>query len=272
MANRRLSGVRVAILAADGFEQVELTQPRKRLLQHGASVEVVSLRSGSIRGMNLLVPGKKVKVDRTVFDAEAWEYDALLIPGGLVNPDLLRQSEQALELVRAFDRAGKPIAAICHAPWVLISAGLVRGRRLAAWRGIQDDVRNAGGTWEDMAVVKDGNLITSRDPGDLPAFDHAIIAHFGPGTVARERRYALPYGWLTAAGIAAVAMGLVARWLAREHRGPSWLPEWLEGSKHPGEASFEAYEEMVRHDIPAPPARAGTIAQRSAPAVPTSAS
>jgi protease I len=272
MTNRSLSGVRVAILAADGFEQVELTRPRKQLIQHGASVDIVSLRSGSIRGMNLLVPGKKVKVDRTVFSADPWEYDALLIPGGFVNPDLLRQSQRALDFVREFDRTGKPIAAICHAPWVLISADLVRGRRLAAWRGIQDDVRNAGGIWEDMAMVKDGNLITSRDPGDLLAFDHAILAHFGPGTVARERRFALPYGWLTAGGMAALALGLVARWLAREHHGPSWLPEWLEGSKHPGEASIEAYEEMVRQDITGPLAHAAAIAQRSAPAVPTSAS
>jgi protease I len=269
MANRILSGVRVAILAADGFEQVELTRPRRELVEHGAEVEIVSLRPGSIRGMNLLVPGKKVKVDRTVFNADPGDYDALLIPGGFVNPDLLRQSERVLEFVRAFDRARKPIAAICHGPWVLISAGLVRGRRLASWRGIQDDVRNAGGIWEDMAVVKDRNLITSRDPGDLVHFNQAMVAHFGPGMVARERRHALPYGWL-AGGLATVALGLAARWLARERWGGSWLPEWLEGTRHPGEASLEAYEQMVRQDIPRVTAAAQMAGAGRMSVVPTS--
>lgn len=248
MAHQKvLSGVRVAILAADGFEQVELTRPRAQLLEHGAEVEVVSLRPRSIRGMNLLALGKKVKVDRTVFTADPADYDALLIPGGFINPDFLRRSERALELVRAFERAGKPIAAICHGPWVLISAGLVRGRRLTSWPGIRDDVRNAGGIWEDMAVVKDGNWITSRDPGDLPQFERAIVEHLAPGMVARERRRALPMGWI--AGVAALGLALLGRRLLREHRGPSWLPEWLEGSKHPGEASLEAFEELVREDI-----------------------
>jgi protease I len=265
MANRILSGVRVAILAADGFEQVELTRPREQLVEHGAEVEIVSLRPGSIRGMNLLAPGKKVKVDRTVFTADPRDYDALLIPGGFVNPDYLRQSDRALEFVRAFDSAGKPIAAICHGPWVLISAGLVRGRRLASWPGIQDDVRNAGGIWEDMAVVKDGNWITSRHPGDLLQLDQAIVEHFSPGLVAHERRRALPYGWLAASGVAVLALGLAARWLAsRDHRGRSWLPEWLEGSKHPGEASLEAYQELVREDITGPLAAAAANRDRAA--------
>lgn len=263
MANRILSGVRVAILAADGFEQVELTRPLEQLVEHGAEVEIVSLRPGSIRGMNLLAPGKKVKVSRTVFTADPRGYDALLIPGGSINPDLLRQSERALDFVRAFDRAGKPIAAICHAPWVLISAGLARGRRLASWPGIKDDVRNAGGIWEDMAVVKDGNWITSRHPGDLLPFDQAIVEHFSPGLVAHEPRRALPYGWLAAGGVAVLVLGLAARWLAgRDHRGRSWLPVWLEGSKHPGEASLEAYQELVREDVTGPLAAAAAAAIR----------
>ncbi|HWN67411.1 MAG TPA: type 1 glutamine amidotransferase domain-containing protein [Haliangium sp.] len=253
MTQRILSGVRVAILAADGFEQVELTRPRKQLIDHGAEVEIVSLRRGSIRGMNMLAPGKKVKVDRTIFSANPWHYDALLIPGGTANPDFLRQSDEALEFVRSFDRAGKPIAAICHGPWVLISAGLVRGRRLASWPGIRDDVHNAGGVWEDEALVKDRNWITSRHPGDLPRFNAAIVEHFSPALVPEERRHALPYGWLAAGGLAVLGLGLLARWLAaREHRGTSWLPEWLEGSKHPGEASIEAYQELVREDITGP--------------------
>jgi protease I len=263
MAHRILSGVRVAILAADGFEQVELTRPRKQLIEHGAEVEIVSLRPGSIRGMNLLAPGMKVKVDRTVFIADPRDYDALLLPGGTVNPDSLRQSDEALEFVRAFERAGKPIAAICHGPWVLISAGLVRGRRVSSWPGIKDDVRNAGGIWEDMAVVKDGNWITSRHPGDLPQFNQAIVEHFGPGLVAHERSHAVSYGWLAAGGLAVLGLGLAARWLLREHRGGSWLPEWLEGAKRPGEASLEAYAELVREDITGPLAAAAAAANRA---------
>lgn len=272
MANRVLSGVRVAILAADGFEQVELTRPRKALIEHGAEVEIVSLRRGSIRGVNLLAPGKKVEVDRTIFTANFRDYDALLIPGGTHNPDLLRQSDAVLEFVRAFDRAGKPIAAICHGPWVLISAGLVRGRRVASWPGIKDDVRNAGGIWQDMAVVKDGNWITSRHPGDLPQFNQAIVEHFGPGLVAPEPSRAVSYGWLAAGGLAVLGLGLAARWLLREHRGASWLPEWLEGAKHPGEASLEAYAELVREDITGPLAAAAANksgAERSDPGVST---
>jgi protease I len=216
MANRELSGVRVAIVAADGFEQVELTRPRKQLLQHGASVEVISLRPGSIRGMNMLSKGKKVDVDRTIFTADPADYDALLIPGGLANPDYLRQSERVLDFVRSFDRAGKPIAAICHGPWVLISAGLVRGRRLTSWPGIKDDVVNAGGIWEDQAVVRDGNWISSRSPLDLMQFDRAIVEHFSPNLIADERTHAIPFGKLAAGGIALGAVGLAIRWMRQE--------------------------------------------------------
>lgn len=201
----------MAILAMDGFEQVELTRPRSKLLDHGASIEVVSLRPGSIRGMNLHRPGSKVKVDRTIFTADPNDYDALLIPGGFINPDFLRQSERVLDFVREFDRSGKPIAVICHAPWVLISAGLVRGRRLTSWPGIQDDVRNAGGIWENKAVVKDDNWISSRGPQDLLQFNKAIVEHFSPRMTARERSYALPLGKLTAGGLAVAALGYALR-------------------------------------------------------------
>lgn len=174
MARHSLQGLRVAALAADGFEQVELTIPLKALRRAGANVEIVSLRPGTIRGMNLLLPGKQVRVDRLVGAADPAAYDALLLPGGFVNPDFLRQSEDALAFVRAFDVAGKPIAVICHGPWVLASAGLLRGRVLTSWPGIKDDLINAGATWEDQAVVRDGNWVSSRGPHDLPTFKRAM--------------------------------------------------------------------------------------------------
>ena len=194
-------------MAADGFEQVEVTGPRDNLLEHGAEVEIISLRPGSIQGMNLLVPGKRIKVDRTIFTADPEDYDGLLIPGGFINPDFLRQSQHVLDFVREFDRSGKPIAAICHGPWVLISAGLVGERRLTSWPGIQDDVRNAGGRWEDKAVVTDGNWISSRGPQDLLQFNKAIVEHFSPRLRARERDSALPLRKLLAGGLALAALG-----------------------------------------------------------------
>jgi protease I len=178
MRRKELAGVRVAVLAADGFEQVEVTLPVKALRKQGADVRIVSLRPGRIRGVNFIWRGKKLPVDDTVFTADASDYGALLLPGGFVNPDLLRQSERARRFVEAFDRAGKPIATLCHGPEVLISAGLVSGRRLTSWPGISDDVRNAGGNWVDQQVVRDSNWISSRSPLDLPAFNPAMIALF----------------------------------------------------------------------------------------------
>ena len=206
MTDRVLDGIRLAVLAADGFEQIEVIRPVKALQSHGAEVEIVSLRPGSIRGMKLLYPGKKVSVDRTLFTADPDDCDGLHIPGGFISPDFLRQNERALEFVRAFEVTGKPIATICHGPWVLISAGLVDGRRLASWPGIQDDVRNAGGQWIDKAVVYDDNWVSSRGPQDLRAFDRAIVAHFAEsvGRAAPRRMRDAGWGrWL--AGTAAVA-------------------------------------------------------------------
>ena len=185
----------MAVLAADGFEQVEVTRPLKELLRHGARVDVVSLHRGGIRGINFLNPGIKLRVNRTVHDVSASDYDALLIPGGFVNPDLLRQSEKAKMLVTAFDVAGKPIATLCHGPWVLVSAGLVRDRKLAAWPGIQDDIRNAGGTWLDEPLVRDGNWVSSRSPLDLVHFQRGMVALFEEAPRrsalgARTRRFA----------------------------------------------------------------------------------
>jgi protease I len=170
--------MRIAVLTADGFEQVEVVRPVKALEKHGANVDIVSLRPGTIQGMKLLAPGEEVRVDRTVGNADPDDYDALHIPGGFIAPDFIRQSERALEFVRAFDAEHKPIAAICHGPWVLISAGLVEGRRLTSWPGIRDDVRNAGAEWVNEAVVVDDNWVSSRGPQDLRAFDRAIVEHF----------------------------------------------------------------------------------------------
>lgn len=213
MAEKRLEGIRVAALAADGFEQVELTEPMDRLVSEGAEVEVVSLRPGSIQGMNLLVPGKKVDVQRTVFTADADDYHALLLPGGFMNPDLLRQSDRAIDFVRAFEEAGKPIAVICHGPWVLISAGLVWGRRMTSWPGIEDDVRNAGGIWYNKAVVRDKNWLSSRGPQDIPKFNDAMVAFFAQRVPLAERgkkRNGSTRRWL-AGGLALAALGYGAR-------------------------------------------------------------
>jgi len=174
----RLQGLKVAVLVADGFEQVEVTRPLRELIRQGALVDIVSLHRGRIRGMNLLYPGVRLRVNRTVDRARAVDYDALFIPGGFVNPDFLRQSERARTFALAFDVAGKPIATLGHGPWVLVSAGLVRGRRLAAWPGIQDDIRNAGGTWVDEPLVRDGNWVSSRSPLDLLAFERGMVELF----------------------------------------------------------------------------------------------
>jgi len=173
-----LTGKRIAVLAADGFEQLELTVPVRALRAEGAKVEVVSLRRGKIRGMHMSIPGGKVRVHRTVADAELDRYDGLLVPGGFINPDILRQSQEARELVRAFDSVGKPIAVICHGPWVLASAGLLKNRQITSWPGIRDDLVNAGAYWRDEPVVRDGNLLSSRGPHDLPEFIRSMIDLF----------------------------------------------------------------------------------------------
>jgi deglycase len=221
MFEKKLEGIRIAVLAADGFEQVEVTRPVKSLQKQGAEVEIVSLRPGSIQGMNLLFPGKKIDVDRTVFTADAKHYDGLHIPGGFINPDFIRQSNAALDFVRDFEFAGKPISVICHGPWVLISAGLMPGRRITSCPGIQHDVRNAGGLWVDEAVVRDGNWISSRGPQDLIAFDRAIVKHFAQRThrdaVSVRGDGKSTWAPIMAGGIAATAVGLVANKRLRAH-------------------------------------------------------
>lgn len=179
LENRNLKGRRIAVLAADGFEQIELTVPVAALRAAGAKTDIISLRSGRIRGVNLHEPGRKIKVDRTIEETDTADYDGLFLPGGLINPDLLRQSKAAREFVRAFDMAHKPIAVICHAPWLLASAGLVAGRSLTSWPGVRDDLVNAGATWLDQEVIRDGNWVSSRGPQDLLPFVRAITQLFG---------------------------------------------------------------------------------------------
>jgi protease I len=178
---KELSRKKVAILAADGFEQVELTKPKKALDDAGAKTTVVSIKSGKIQGMNHADKGDSVAVDETLANAKPQDFDALMIPGGLMNPDSLRSTEEALEFVRHFFKEGKPVAAICHAPWVLIDAGVVRGRTLTSWPAIKTDVRNAGGNWVDEEVVVDNGLVTSRKPDDIPAFNEKMIEEFAEG-------------------------------------------------------------------------------------------
>lgn len=178
LGRTRLKHKRIAVLAADGFEKLELTAPVDALRAQGARVEIVSLYPGRIRAVNLNEPAGRMHVDRILSDATPHDYDALLIPGGFVSPDMLRQSAQAREFVRAFDLAHKPIAAVGHGPWVLASSGLVRGRTMASWPGMRDDLVNAGANWLDRAVVRDGNWITSRGPQDTDSFARAVCELF----------------------------------------------------------------------------------------------
>src|SRR5580700_10981345 len=184
MSEKKLSHMRVAILASDGFEQTELEKPRKALEEAGAKTFVIAPKSGKIQGFNHDEKGDKVAVDMTLDKANPEEFDALLLPGGALNADFLRAEKKAQEFVRSIDQAKKPIAVICHAPWLLVSAGLVRGRTLTSYYTIQDDIRNAGGNWVDQDVVEDGNWVTSRQPGDLPAFNRAILSLFSRSLVA----------------------------------------------------------------------------------------
>lgn len=213
MSKERLRGLRVAVLAADGFEQVEVTIPMRALRREGADVRIISLRPGRIRGMNFLFRGKKLPVDELVSRARPEDYGALLLPGGFVNPDLLRQSQQAQDFVRRFDALERPIATICHGPEVLISAGLVDGRRLTSWPGIADDVRNAGGTWQNEPVVRDRNWLASRSPLDLVPFCSAMIDLFeaeGVRDLARVPRRVRVVASLTHVGTVAAFATAVA--------------------------------------------------------------
>lgn len=184
---RQLDGKRVAILATDGFEQSELLEPRKALLDAGARVEVIAPHGGTIQGMNHFDKGDKLKTDRSLADAAPEDYDGLVLPGGVANPDQLRMDDRAVRFVRAFFDGHKPVAVICHGPWTLVEADVVRGRRLTSWPSLKTDLTNAGAQWVDQEVVVDGGLVSSRKPADLPAFCAKMVEEFGEGRHAGER-------------------------------------------------------------------------------------
>jgi protease I len=179
MNHEHLKGLKVAILVEDGFEQVELVEPRKALDQAGAETRIVSPKGERVRGWNFTDWGDQFPVDVALDRARPDDFDALLLPGGVMNPDALRMQAKAVEFVRAFFNAGKPVAVICHGPWTVIEAGATRGRRIASWPSLRTDLRNAGAEWVDQEVVVDSNLVSSRKPDDIPAFNHAMIETFG---------------------------------------------------------------------------------------------
>jgi protease I len=178
MLANTLDGLRIAILATEGFEQAELIEPRKALDAAGAVTEVVSPRSGKLRGWNHQEWGDEVQVDQPLDTADAAHYDALVLPGGVMNPDALRMQPQAVAFVKSFFDAGKPVGAICHGPWTVIESGAAKGHRMTSWPSLQTDIRNAGGEWVNQPVVVDNNLVTSRKPDDIPAFNREIINLF----------------------------------------------------------------------------------------------
>ena len=176
-----LTGKTIAVLATDGFEQVELTEPVNALKAAGATVEIVAPKSGEIQGFKHHDKGDKTRVDRTLAEARAEDYAGLVLPGGVINPDALRLEPEAIAFVRSFTDGGKPVAAICHGPWTLIDAEAVKGRRMTSWPSLQTDLKNAGAEWVDEAVVVDNGLVTSRKPDDLPAFCAKMIEEFAEG-------------------------------------------------------------------------------------------
>jgi len=176
-----LTKIRVAILCTDGFEQSELKEPRAVLDTAGAVTSVVSPKDEQVHGWHHGQWGSEVRVDVALDRAQARDFDALLLPGGVMNPDSLRMHPKAVEFVKAFFDADKPVAAICHGPWMVIEAGVARGRRIAAWPSLKTDLRNAGAEWVDEEVVVDGNLVTSRKPADIPAFNRAMLQRFAQG-------------------------------------------------------------------------------------------
>ena len=186
MANE-LQGKKIAFLATDMVEQVELTEPWKAVQEAGGQPELVSLNSGEIQGFNHYDKADTFKVDKTVEEASASDYDALVQPGGVGNPDTLRADENAVNFVREFFEQGKPVGVICHGPWMLVEAGVVRGRTVTSWPSLQTDIRNAGGNWVDREVVVDNGLVTSRKPDDLPAFNKKLVEEFAEGKHEAQR-------------------------------------------------------------------------------------
>ena len=184
---KKLEGKKVAILVADGFEQVELTEPKKALEAAGATIEIVSPADGRVQGWNHNEKADLFSVDMPLKRARSDDYDALLLPGGVRNPDQLRMLTRAVEFVDGFFAAGKPVAAICHALWTLVEAGVVKGRRITSWPSLKTDLMNAGADWVDREVVVDHGLVTSRKPADIPAFNHKMIEEFAAQRYSRSK-------------------------------------------------------------------------------------
>jgi protease I len=187
----KLDGKRIAFLATDGVEQVELTEPLQAVRDEGAEVEVISLKKGEFQGFNHLDKGDTFTADKAVKDADADDYDGIVLPGGVANPDFLRSDEDAVRFVRSFVEAKKPVGAICHGPWTLVEADVIKGRTLTSWPSLQTDIRNAGATWVDEEVHVDQGLVTSRKPDDLPAFNAKVIEEVAEG---RHERAPEPAG------------------------------------------------------------------------------
>jgi protease I len=186
MSQQLLKGKRIAFLATDGFEQVELTKPWEAIKNAGAEVILVSPKTGKIQGMNHAEKADTFKVDQAVKSASAEDFDGLVLPGGVLNPDTLRTCEDSVSFIRDFFKQHKPVAAICHGPWTLIEADVVRGRKVTSWPSLKTDLKNAGAEWVDEACVCDAGLVTSRNPDDLPAFCEKAIEEFAEGTHARQ--------------------------------------------------------------------------------------
>jgi protease I len=182
-----LTGKKVAILVEDGFEQVELTSPKEALEAHGAQTHIVSPKSGNVKGWEHTKWGQEFPVDVAIEQANANDYDALLLPGGVMNPDKLRTNKKAVNFVRSFFDQGKPVAAICHGPWMLVEADVVNGRKVTSYPSIQTDLKNAGANWVDQEVVVDQGLVTSRKPDDLPAFNRKLVEEISEGRHERQR-------------------------------------------------------------------------------------
>ena len=187
MQGNTLNGLRVAILVTDDFEQAELVEPKKALEQAGATTKIIAPKPGQVQGMNHDVKADTFPVDMTLDQANPGDFDAVLLPGGVVNADALRMEPRAQDFVRQIESSKKPIAVICHGPWLLISAGLVKGKSMTSYYTIQDDIRNAGGNWSDQEVVRDSNWVSSRSPKDLPAFNKAAIELFAGSKVTLQQ-------------------------------------------------------------------------------------
>ncbi len=198
---QNLKGKKVAILVADGFEQSEMVEPRKALEAAGARTEIVSPSDGEVRGWEHTEKGRSFPVDASLDRARPEQYDGLLLPGGVHNPDTLRMDERAVRFVKGFFEAGKPVAAICHGPWTLVEAGVVKGRRVTSYPSIKTDLRNAGAEWVDEEVVVDNGLVTSRRPDDLPAFNRKMVEEFAEGVHEQQKPSAFTGPAVTGSGV-----------------------------------------------------------------------